>query len=442
MAPTNRIGAIASRAPVRIASRPSYVCLQCRLVSSQAVHKSNPSSIYLPSRRHASGFINTEKWRKKIWGSENPPGQEDPYGAPGVLDQRAEERVVVEPESAKQVDTDEEELDDVEDYKRATTWEGLERVGYSSWGKEQFNMLHPFEGFMDPKLESREKIVVAVHRALVEVFALKQAGLPLVMDYDAGDVFLDNVDDFLLRLAKEAKFEIDATGEWRLVLEKQELEGDIIGSITPRADVDEDEEGDVEDTEEREKGEDLTEGEQSEEMVQKEDEDACRLAASSPATEPQAVETESLADYESSHHPSAEGPPTLSSIPDHVLLPEDNNWRNMSLEDPEIKFAVLKRVMQLTGTRIPDPVIADIKNTKLLLSHLLKKTKAKKLAENLVAGEAADLPNVQILERRYTFVHKEKELGRWKMIEQELEKRGLPVPGRRIRRTSPERVQN
>ena len=99
---------------------------------------------------------------------------------------------------------------------------------------------------------------------------------------------------------------------------------------------------------------------------------------------------------------------------------------------------VIKRVMQLTGTRIPDPVIADIKNTKLLLSHLVKKPKPKKLVENLRASEVADLPNVQILERRYTFVHKERELGRWKVIEQELEKRGLPIPGRRIGRTSPE----
>lgn len=193
---------------------------------------------------------------------------------------------------------------------------------------------------MDPKLESREKIIIAVHRALVEVYALKQAGLPLVMDYDAGDVFLDNADDFLLRLAKEAKFEINATGEGRLVLGNQELEGDIIGSLTPRVDVDEDEEGDVEYNEEREEGSDLIEGEQSEQMVQKEDEDAGRLATSSPATEPQAVETESLAEFESSHHASDEGVPTLSSIPDHVPLPENNNWRNMSLEDLEIKFAV------------------------------------------------------------------------------------------------------
>jgi hypothetical protein len=64
--------------------------------------------------------------------------------------------VVEDPESGKQVDTSEEEVDDMEkgvdgdpNYKRATTWEDLESVGYSSWGKEQFSILHPFEGFVD-----------------------------------------------------------------------------------------------------------------------------------------------------------------------------------------------------------------------------------------------------------------------------------------------------
>ena len=155
MAPTSRIAAIASRAPLCTTSHPSYTCLQCRLVGSKAAQKSNPSSIHLPSRRHASSFINSEKWRKKIWGS-NPPGQKDPYGAPGALDQRAKEQVVEDPESAEQVDASEEELGDMgegvaedPDYKRATTWEGLESVGYSSWGKEQFSILHPFGGFVD-----------------------------------------------------------------------------------------------------------------------------------------------------------------------------------------------------------------------------------------------------------------------------------------------------
>jgi len=38
-------------------------------------------------------------------------------------------------------------------------------------------------------------------------------------------------------------------------------------------------------------------------------------------------------------------------------------------------------------------------------------------------------PNVMVLTRRETPVDKEKEVGRWKVIERELQARGLPVLG-------------
>lgn len=39
-------------------------------------------------------------------------------------------------------------------------------------------------------------------------------------------------------------------------------------------------------------------------------------------------------------------------------------------------------------------------------------------------------PNVMVLPRRETPVDKEKEVGRWKLIEKELTERGLPVLGK------------
>jgi len=85
--------------------------------------------------------------------------------------------------------------------------------------------------------------------------------------------------------------------------------------------------------------------------------------------------------------------------------------------------------MQLTGRRIPDPDIASIKDSKALLAHLVKKPKPKKLAEILRAKEAVDLPNVELLNWRYTPINKEEEIGRWKVIVRELKARGLPVTG-------------
>ena len=95
-----------------------------------------------------------------------------------------------------------------------------------------------------------------------------------------------------------------------------------------------------------------------------------------------------------------------------------------------IVFKVLKRVMQLTGRRIPDSEIEGIGSAKALLGHLVKKPKAKKLAESLLVNERLTaLSNVQILDRRYTPMDREKEVGRWKVIEKELIRRSLPVTG-------------
>ena len=91
--------------------------------------------------------------------------------------------------------------------------------------------------------------------------------------------------------------------------------------------------------------------------------------------------------------------------------------------------------MQLTGTRIPDPNIGSVTNARILLTHLVKKPKPKKLADDLISKELAELPNVQISKRRYGLIDKEKEVGRWKVIKQELERFGLqPIKGRGIGR--------
>ena len=86
--------------------------------------------------------------------------------------------------------------------------------------------------------------------------------------------------------------------------------------------------------------------------------------------------------------------------------------------------------MQLTGSRVPDHEIEGIKSAKALLGYLVKKPKPKKLADTLLLDDSlVSLPNVQVMERRYTPIDREKEVGRWKVIESELERRKLPVTG-------------
>ena len=86
--------------------------------------------------------------------------------------------------------------------------------------------------------------------------------------------------------------------------------------------------------------------------------------------------------------------------------------------------------MQLTGRRLADPAIEGINDPKSLLTHLAKKPKPKKLVDSLLKNEVINLPHVDIRPRRYTPIDREKEIGRWKIIERELKTRGLPVTGR------------
>ena len=84
--------------------------------------------------------------------------------------------------------------------------------------------------------------------------------------------------------------------------------------------------------------------------------------------------------------------------------------------------------MQLTGTRIADPVIPRLTTAAQLLKHLIKPPPAKRLMNDLVENEKLySLPNVELWEKRYTEKDKEVEIGRWKLIEAELLKRGLPL---------------
>ncbi len=91
----------------------------------------------------------------------------------------------------------------------------------------------------------------------------------------------------------------------------------------------------------------------------------------------------------------------------------------------------MKRVTQLTGRRIPDPVIAKAETVRALHAFLMLPPKPKKLAERLMENDhLTSLPNVKVIPRRVTPIHKDLAVGRWKVVERELLERGLPVIGR------------
>jgi len=61
---------------------------------------------------------------------------------------------------------------------------------------------------------------------------------------------------------------------------------------------------------------------------------------------------------------------------------------------------------------------------------MIRKPKPKKLAELVEqTGIMQELPNVQFYPRRVTPIDKEQMVGRWKLIQKELQARELPVTG-------------
>jgi hypothetical protein len=64
-------------------STTPYVCASCRFAVSTGSRQQT---------RHQSDLPFTEKIRRKIWGTDNPPGLKDPYGGPSFLERALAER--------------------------------------------------------------------------------------------------------------------------------------------------------------------------------------------------------------------------------------------------------------------------------------------------------------------------------------------------------------
>ena len=122
MAPAARLlsplEAVASQA-----SGVRYVCSTCR---RQCVPQ--PSRVVVHhARRHNSDLSLTEKVRRKLWGTDKPPGLKDPYGESAFERARRGQNTAEEDQQPEQELPHESEPGP--DYTRQTTWEGLGRVG-------------------------------------------------------------------------------------------------------------------------------------------------------------------------------------------------------------------------------------------------------------------------------------------------------------------------
>ncbi|KUJ20361.1 uncharacterized protein LY89DRAFT_578754 [Mollisia scopiformis] len=385
-----------------------YLCLACR----------NRAAPFSTSAIRAAQVPYTEKIRNKIWGTDKPPGQANPYGEESVFDQTKKKQQ----EELKEMEAVERKRNvapaaDMTTYEQATTWgdDAGGRIpwvgGFGNWWKDNWDPEHRYLGFA-PKskmvMKDLDQITAAFYRALVETFACKQAGLPLttpstIAAWNRNHRVRISLTESGAELASEGpslelimqsfKPAVDETAEHEAPTESEEdvaADRSTVDPLNP--------ESTAEPVEETSVHENPTESEED--------------VAADRSTINVAKTLKRNYGYEK----------FVKSV--------DPSWRQISLADPEIKFAVHKRVLRLTGIRIPDSAIQPSKTAGAFLSHLIAPPKPRKLAQALQDQRPlTSLQNVNISATRVTPIDKEKQVGRWKLIEQELTNRGLPVTG-------------
>ncbi|GAQ05661.1 hypothetical protein ALT_2982 [Aspergillus lentulus] len=366
-------------------SRTLYVCSICR----QDV-RPRPVLVRQFLRNASNATPLTERVRRKIWGTDNPPGLKDPYGGEGVLERKWKKQPGQQEEEPARASTEaletqsEDALSDT--YEPATTWEGLPRVGHlGKWSDLPPTEADAFNPFMlKKKLTKEGHLHLAAHQAAVEICLMHALKKPLTKICDVVEH-----EKPVFKLIWKCKIEPNAESQWgqSLVYPDDESKDVLVyifeqiggGADTTAAPTEEEVQEDAE-------------TEEHEEPV----EDSISQAPTPPFFGYRSV--------------------------------QDKGFLSLSLNDPETKFAFLKRLSQLSGHYFPDPVMHSISTVKQAVEYLegVVNPKPTKLADQLVNNpELQHLPNVKLFTKRQTALHKDEELGRKKIIESELRARGL-----------------
>ncbi|KAG9233877.1 ribosomal subunit 39S-domain-containing protein [Amylocarpus encephaloides] len=397
------------------------ICFACRLQAT-----SYSTSTESQAKEKQSSF--TQGLRKRIWGVDNPPGPEDPYSTSQLGETRVEGEPSVdtivdsleinrgELERSKRSERQQEEKQREElmkNYEPSNSWDGLEVIGDR---RPQLTEGNHYSGFMPKNVsEDTEEVVIALHRAVVEAHALRQAGQPLagISKNIATDVdWTVNVNVIPTASGTTLEFSQGATLD--------DVVQQLIASPKSTIDVEAPTES-QEDVEADRSTEDPLHPEATEDEVNKK-------------RYPTESEEDVVADR-SREDPleTSEGTYVRHS---EIIASWNPAWLETSVEDLDLKFSILKRVTQLTGIRIADTAIQPSNTVKTLLSHLVKPPKPDKLIDALGDNQALKhIPNLFITGKKITSYDRQTMLGRQKLIDAELTKRGLPLFGENRART-------
>ncbi|KAL4893378.1 ribosomal subunit 39S-domain-containing protein [Aspergillus ambiguus] len=371
--------------------RTLYVCSVCRqearprpLLARQFLR--NASSNTTPI---------TERVRRKIWGTENPPGLKDPYGE-SLLEKRfrkdqPEQQQAVAEEPAEAVQAVEEnvapeEVAAAEAYEPATTWEGLPRVGHlGEWSKRPRSEADTYESFMlKKKLTKKGHLALAAHQTAVELCLMHSLNKPLTSICDVKEH-----DKAVFKLLWKCK--IQPNGQWgeALTYPDQETKDALVYIF---------------------------------EQIGAQQEPEAAVAEEQVASE-ESVEASEFEESVEDIQWGASTPPFFG-----YADVRDKGYLSLPLDDLTTKFAFLKRFSQLSGHYFPDPAIHSISTVAEAVGYIqtVLSPKPKKLAEHLAGNQRLqNMSNVKVFPKKQKRMDQDEELGRKKVIEEELRARGL-----------------
>ncbi|KAL8700720.1 MAG: hypothetical protein Q9201_005289 [Fulgogasparrea decipioides] len=450
-------------------SSSRYICLQCRHRASVQQTPPLPTlSQNLPlTRSYADNSSGIDRFqegltgllKRRLFRQDDTPS---PLDEESRIQQGKEKGTGKQPQEQPSVESDVQTqnadigqrplretapVTDDPDYEPATSGEGLEMIGGpTGWWEKAWDEHHQFRGFMRPTpVRDGPAVRKAIERALVEVLALK-GGRPkfqAIVDQSDRPWELGPIGEFRLWESKEGKTRL-RWKRWKDGVDLQESlrqarrhnqeaqKEDVLDDAGNEKDLrgPENTQSELDDLT-------MTGGSSSNETNYLEVSSQSRMVED---LEPKTANTmDEAVDMEDALQMHPEGMPDAKAI-----KPAEKKYTGLqgsiNLTDPWFKFAVTKRVMQLTGIRIPDPTIQAIDSSQALWEHLTKKPEPKKLAQLLVEGQdrlqkkkkklplLSTLPNVKVMPTKHVPEMVEAALGRQKVIERELDRHGIPVP--------------
>lgn len=200
----------------------------------------------------------------------------------------------------------------MEGYQPAMEAKGLDSVGgFGGWWRQFWDPEHTFEGFM-PKggMIKQERLNAAVYRAVVEIFTMQQAGLPL-----SSAIFRTEIDPSLRLKMAHLRFKNTEEG---LILDNAAIRDEMIQYMTAEP---------VEEV-----AEDVTEPTESEQDIEAD------RSAEDPLQE--VTEAEPTASEELIAADKSPTDPLAGSAKRGLPEKRDPVWLQISLQDPQVKFAV------------------------------------------------------------------------------------------------------